>query len=207
MASMDTSVARKNFGVLLDRVMGRERIELRRRGRLIAAVVPVEDYELLQRFTPTIRTLIGGTIGASVSVRLMRTTRQDGTRASIPSRSSPPAYSCRSGARCRLGPCMKYTYDDRFLTEFGRLSPRERSLFLRAVAEINEAYAARGDRPLPVWPAHLRVRPMKGHPGIYEMTWTFVGPDGRATFSIAEVGGEPVIAWRRIGSHAIYGNP
>lgn len=50
MASMNTSAARKNFGELLDRVMGRERIELRRRGRLVGAVVPVEDYELLQRF-------------------------------------------------------------------------------------------------------------------------------------------------------------
>lgn len=50
MASMDTSVARKRFGEVLDRVVGRERIELRRRGRLIGAVVPVEDYELLQRF-------------------------------------------------------------------------------------------------------------------------------------------------------------
>lgn len=102
---------------------------------------------------------------------------------------------------------MTYTYDDRFLTEFLRLSPRERTLFLEAVAEINAAYAARGERMLPAWPAHLRVRPMTGHAGIYEMTWSFVGPDGRATFSIAEVGGEPVVARRRIGSHAIYRDP
>ena len=102
---------------------------------------------------------------------------------------------------------MNYTYDDRFLAAFQRLSPRERALFLGAVAEINAAYAARGDRPLPVGPAHLRVRPLKRRPGIYEMTWSFVGPDGRATFSIAEIGGEPVIAWRRIGSHAIYREP
>ena len=47
---MDTSIARKNFGALIDRVIGHERVELRRHGRLIGAVVPVEDYELLQRF-------------------------------------------------------------------------------------------------------------------------------------------------------------
>lgn len=35
---------------MLDRVVGRERIELCRCGRLIGAVVPVEDYELLHRF-------------------------------------------------------------------------------------------------------------------------------------------------------------
>ena len=102
---------------------------------------------------------------------------------------------------------MKYSYDDRFLAEFRRLSPRERALFLDAVAGMNAAYAARGDRALPVWPAHLRVRPMKGYPGVYEMTWSFTGPDGRATFSIVETGGEPVIAWRRIGSHAVYRDP
>lgn len=83
---------------------------------------------------------------------------------------------------------MKYTYEERFLAAFPRLSARERALFLGAVAEINAAYAARGDRPLPAWPAHLRVRPIRGRSGIYEMTWSFTGPDGRATFSIAEVG-------------------
>ena len=50
MASMDTSVARRNFGELLDRVMRRERVELRRHGRLVGAMIPVEDYELLQRW-------------------------------------------------------------------------------------------------------------------------------------------------------------
>lgn len=50
MASMDTSVARKNFGELLDRVMRRERVELRRHGRLVGAMVPAEDYELLKRW-------------------------------------------------------------------------------------------------------------------------------------------------------------
>lgn len=50
MASMDTSVARENFGELLDRVMRRERVELRRHGRLVGAMIPVEDYKLLQRW-------------------------------------------------------------------------------------------------------------------------------------------------------------
>lgn len=102
---------------------------------------------------------------------------------------------------------MKYTYDDRFLTEFLRLSSHERALFLAAVAAMNAAYAARGARARPSWPAHLRVRPMKGHKGIYEMTWSFTGPDGRATFSLTDADGEPVIAWRRIGSHAVYRDP
>jgi hypothetical protein len=36
------------------------------------------------------------------------------------------------------------------------------------------------------------------------MTWSFAGPDGRALFRLAEVAGEPVVVWLRIGNHDIY---
>jgi hypothetical protein len=39
------------------------------------------------------------------------------------------------------------------------------------------------------------------------MTWSFSGPDGRATFEWVLVDGEPGIRWRRIGGHAIFGSP
>jgi hypothetical protein len=39
------------------------------------------------------------------------------------------------------------------------------------------------------------------------MTWSFSGPDGRATFEWIQIGSEPGIRWRRIGSHAIFGEP
>ena len=38
----------------------------------------------------------------------------------------------------------------------------------------------------------------------YSMTWSFAGPDGRALFRLAEVAGEPVVIWLRIGNHDIY---
>jgi hypothetical protein len=51
------------------------------------------------------------------------------------------------------------------------------------------------------------VKDVEGAPGIWEMTWSFAGPDGRATFEWIEIRGEPGIRWRRIGGHAIFGAP
>jgi hypothetical protein len=49
---------------------------------------------------------------------------------------------------------------------------------------------------------------MTGHPNIWEMTWSFAGPDGRATFQFLDLGdGEFAIRWRRIGGHAVFGEP
>jgi hypothetical protein len=38
----------------------------------------------------------------------------------------------------------------------------------------------------------------------YSMTWSFAGPDGRALFRLAEVSGETVVVWLRVGNHGIY---
>jgi hypothetical protein len=40
-------------------------------------------------------------------------------------------------------------------------------------------------------------------PGLFEMTWSFSGPDGRATFEWIDLDGEPAVRWRRIGGHLI----
>lgn len=87
------------------------------------------------------------------------------------------------------------------------MSPGERSLFRQAVREINDVYAARGDHPLPHWPAKLRIRRLGDATGIWEMTWSFAGPAGRATFEIVEINGEPAIRWRRVGGHDIFRSP
>ena len=75
------------------------------------------------------------------------------------------------------------------------------------MAAINAAYEQRGDAAIPVWPASLRIRQLSGHPGIYELTWSFSGPDGRATFDYVEIEGEVGIRWRRIGGHRIFDEP
>lgn len=48
---------------------------------------------------------------------------------------------------------------------------------------------------------------MTGTERVWEMTWSFSGPDGRATFEWVTVGKEIRIRWRRIGGHAIFKNP
>jgi hypothetical protein len=46
---------------------------------------------------------------------------------------------------------------------------------------------------------------------VLEMTWSFAGPDGRATWewTTVIVGGAtyPAVLWRRVGSHRIFSNP
>jgi len=102
---------------------------------------------------------------------------------------------------------VKYERAERFKAEFQRLSRQEQRLFLDAVRLINDAYEARGASPLPAWPASLRIGQLGGHPGIHELTWSFAGPDGRATFEFVEVEGEVAIRWRRIGHHDIFRDP
>ena len=102
---------------------------------------------------------------------------------------------------------MKYRRSETFIADYQRLTPRERELFRQAVRRVNDAYARRGDRWLPDWPASLRIRSVQGAPGVLEMTWSFAGPDGRATFEVITIDGEPAIKWRRVGDHRIFREP
>jgi hypothetical protein len=102
---------------------------------------------------------------------------------------------------------VKHAEADSFWADWARLTPRERELFKEAVRALNDAFAGRGSRRLPTWPARYRVRPMTGWPGVWEMTWSFAGPDGRATFEVIDFDGEPGIRWRRVGHHDVYGEP
>jgi len=102
---------------------------------------------------------------------------------------------------------MKFDATEPFLGDYARLSEREHTLFMQAVARINVAYAARGAQPLPVWPSSLRIRNVERKPGVFEMTWSFAGPDGRATFEYITIGDEAAIRWRRIGDHRIFREP
>lgn len=102
---------------------------------------------------------------------------------------------------------MKFDIEDDFVADYRRLTTEERALFRQVIRQINEAYAERGDRPLPRWPASLRVRRMSDTPGVWELTWSFSGPDGRATFALVTVDGEVVLKWRRIGDHSIFNRP
>ncbi len=103
---------------------------------------------------------------------------------------------------------MKWDALDSFLADFKRIKvPEHRERFRHAVRDINAAFDAAGDPGIPVFPAHLRVKPVQGAPGIYELTWSFAGPDGRATFEFVQIEGELAIRWRRIGDHSIFDRP
>ena len=81
-------------------------------------------------------------------------------------------------------------------------------MFRRTVSDdFHPACERRRTDPGAPWPGKLRVKDVQGAPGIWEMTWSFSGPDGRATFEWVEIDGEAGIRWRRIGGHAILGEP
>jgi hypothetical protein len=51
------------------------------------------------------------------------------------------------------------------------------------------------------------VKDVEGAPGVFEMTWSFAGPDGRATFEWTTIEGALGLRWRRIGGHRILREP
>ena len=81
---------------------------------------------------------------------------------------------------------------------------------MEAVRKINDVYeqhVASGSADHPEWPANLRIKPVQVATGVWEVTWSFTGPDGRATFEYIHIDGKFGIRWRRIGGHAILKAP
>ena len=89
----------------------------------------------------------------------------------------------------------------KFWRDWARLTPEQHQAFRFAVARFVEDLRAGGGPR-----AGLRVKGVRGAPGVFELTWA---SDGRATFSYGRsvVGDEPHIVWRRIGTHEILREP
>jgi hypothetical protein len=103
---------------------------------------------------------------------------------------------------------LKFEVTPAFEGDWARLSGSERATFREVVTErFHPACERRRADPTSAWPTSLRVKDVEGAPGVWEMTWSFAGPDGRATFEWIEIDGEPAIRWRRVGGHAIFGAP
>lgn len=107
---------------------------------------------------------------------------------------------------------MRYVRTDSFKADYRRLSTTEKDRFREAVRAFNDAcdqFVATRDPS--VWPASLRVKAVKGAPGIWEMTWSFSGPDGRVTWEWTsvtdDVGSRPAVRWRRVGDHKVSKDP
>lgn len=93
-----------------------------------------------------------------------------------------------------------------FRADYDKLPDHEQELFMACLLEHFIPHVD-GD-PL-TFPQQVRVKPMKGHASAWEMTWSFAGPDGRATFSWGrpQRPGLRHVIWRRVGYHGIYGAP
>ena len=102
---------------------------------------------------------------------------------------------------------MKYRTLPLFEADYRRLSPAERAKFRDTLREFIAAASAYESSPERfIWPKSLRVERLTGS-GVMAMTWSFSGPDGRATFQFETVDGQMFVVWRRVGRPQIYRQP
>jgi hypothetical protein len=102
---------------------------------------------------------------------------------------------------------VKFETTESFDSDYRRLSEAEAEMFreaLRIFIPACDRYA--GDSSMK-WPASLRVKDVEAAPGVWEMTWSFSGPEGRATFEWIDIDGVLGLRWRRIGGHSIVKRP
>jgi hypothetical protein len=103
---------------------------------------------------------------------------------------------------------VKFEVTAKFASDLRRLKPEHLAEFKKVLREkFVPACDGFALDPTTPWPASLRVKSMRAAPGIFEMTWSFASPDGRATFEILTIDGEARIRWRRIGDHGVFREP
>jgi len=102
---------------------------------------------------------------------------------------------------------VRYVVLDSFKAAYNRLSRGEQALFKKTLPNFVTACDRFAADPSAVWPSALRVKDVENAPGIFEMTWSFSGPDGRATFEWVHLDGQLAVRWRRVGGHAIFKRP
>ncbi len=108
---------------------------------------------------------------------------------------------------------MRFERTEPFLADYKRLSDAEKEMFRSAARIFNDACDRFCEtKDASTWPAQLRVKSIVNAPGIFEMTWSFAGPDGRATWewtTAVDADGRscPAVRWRRLGNHRIFNDP
>ncbi len=102
---------------------------------------------------------------------------------------------------------MKFERTASFKADWQRLSDDERALFRAVIKRFHTAVERIQTAATSNWPRALRVRSVASAPGVWELTWSFSGPDGRATFEWVEIDGARAVRWRRIGGHDIFREP
>jgi hypothetical protein len=102
---------------------------------------------------------------------------------------------------------VKFETAPAFDADLGRLKPEHAVEFKKVVADrFVPACDACAEDPSRPWPASLRVMPVRSSRGVFvfEMTWSFASPNGRATFELLTVDGELRVRWRRVGDHDVF---
>jgi len=103
---------------------------------------------------------------------------------------------------------VKFARTSSFVNDFKKLPHQHQVTFRDCVPDFNAACDRLAGGQDPQWPTTMRVGRVTGHPKIWEMTWSFASPDGRATFHLDEDdAGELTLVWRRIGRHDIFKRP
>lgn len=111
---------------------------------------------------------------------------------------------------------MRFERTHSFKADVRRLSDAEFAKFSDAARRFSEACDRFVGPDRTPFPASLRVKSVQGAEGVFEMTWSFSDPDGRATFewtTVQVVGSsgvidhEPAVRWRRVGTHRIFDEP
>lgn len=105
---------------------------------------------------------------------------------------------------------MRFVWTAQFKADYESLPENERELFRVAARDFgrsSDQFALGKKRG--AWPPHLHVKPFANAPGVFEMTWSFSDPDGRATWEATTVKGEdgspePAVLWRRMGTHRVF---
>jgi len=88
----------------------------------------------------------------------------------------------------------------RFGLDLDKLDPAQRDAFNASVRQfVDDLESGRFRKG-------LRVKPVQGSPGVWEMTWA---DDGRATFSYGNERrpGHKHVIWRSIGTHTVFRAP
>ena len=105
---------------------------------------------------------------------------------------------------------MRFESTPQFVSDYKALKAEHKRQFRSVIGDFSkacDAYAARAADKVYRWPAGLRVKPMKSAPGVWEMTWSFASPDGRATFEFVRDEAGMLLRWRRVGDHDVYTRP
>lgn len=110
---------------------------------------------------------------------------------------------------------MRFETTPAFSADWARLTPGERQMFRAVVRDFSATCDRFVEDPSSSWPGTLRVKKIENAKGVFEMTWSFSGPDGRATWEWTTVETiengrtvrHPAVRWRRIGTHRIFNSP